>query len=369
MQATDTVRQTLIAINTGQDLSRDSICKLALALEQWTGSEPPSPAQARRLEVPLADLQEATRLAAGADELARQQLRRATDEGIDIVTLADSSYPGTLRQLALPPPVLYCRGRLSAKPGIGIVGSRQATPQGLAVAEQFGRHLATHGLTVVSGFARGIDQAAHRGALSAPQGETLAVLGCGLDVDYPRGRRRLRRQVADHGALVTEFPLASSPLPRNFPIRNRLIAALSLGVLVVQGTPKSGSLITAKLALDLGRDVYAIPGSILDPRSAGPNALIQDGALLVSRPADILESLPVAIQDRLPTAPAGDPPPSLEGPAGELLRAMTPGRTVTADQLARETDSPLDGVLGRLLELEMAGLVNRSPGPLFSRKL
>jgi len=311
---------------------------------------------------------EARRLTDAAHKLANQQLLQAEGSSTEIVTLLDPPYPALLRQLELPPPVLYCQGRIPTSPAIAIVGSRQATPQGLEAAELFGRELAACGLTVISGFARGIDLAAHRGALSACNGRTVAVLGCGLDVNYPSGRRRIRSTLPTRGALVSEFPFGAQPRSWNFPIRNRIIAALSLGILVVQGTPRSGSLITARLALDLGRDVYAVPGSIFDPRSAGPNALIQDGALLVKHPQEIVDSLPVSIRDSLIPSRGEDRQPAVDGPPGELLRALSPGQMVTAEHLAATTGKPLDRVLGILLELEMTGLVSRFPGAVFCRK-
>ena len=310
----------------------------------------------------------ARRLVDVSHHLSQRQLDLARESNTEILTLADPTYPALLHQLDLPPPVLYCRGRIPSCPAIAIVGSRQASRQGLDVAEVFGRDLAAFGLAVVSGFARGVDLAAHQGALSATGGRTVAVLGCGLDIDYPRGRHRIRSKLPTQGAFVTEFPFGAPPLNRNFPIRNRIIAALAIGILVIQGTPRSGSLITARLALDLGREIYAVPGSIFDQRSAGPNALIRDGAMLVQQPAEILESLPIAIREELPVSRAEKAPISLEGPPGELLSALSPGHYATAEQLASETGRALDQVLEILLDLEMSGLVRRLPGATFSRK-
>ena len=362
-------RDRLIALNSGESLARDSICKLARHLDELVNSGESATVLGQRLGVPTTDLTEAKRLTAAAHDLADLQLELAEKQAAEIVTLLDPGYPQALHDLELPPPVLYCQGRIPAAPAIGIVGSRQATPQGIDVAELFGRELAMWGLTVVSGFARGIDLAAHRGALSSLDGRTVAVLGCGLDVDYPSGRRHTRKTIPIHGALVSEFPFGAQPRTWNFPIRNRIIAALSLGILVVQGTPRSGSLITARLALDLGRDVYAIPGSILDRRSAGPNALIQDGALLANRPEDVVESLPAAVLESLRHSISQSGGRQVTGPLGELLQDLPPGQRVTAEQLSSSTGRPLDQILGILLELEMMGLVKRFPGPVFSRKL
>lgn len=321
----------------------------------------------KRIGIPAAHRVEADRLVQSTATLATQEMAKARQSGAEIVTLCDPGYPAGLLDLDLPPPVLYIHGRIPQSPAIAVVGSRNATPPGLEAAGLFGRGLAAHGLTIVSGFARGIDLAAHRGALAAARGRTVAILGCGLDIDYPRGRRRLRRQLPEHGALVSEFPFGAHPRAMNFPIRNRIIAALSLGVLVVEGTPKSGSLITARLALDLGRDVYAIPGSIFTQRAAGPNALIQEGALLVRHPDEIVESLPVAIREVL-TPPSLAAAARVDGPAGDLLRLMPAGKQYTVEQLATAAGTPLDQTLAHLLELEMQGLVKRFPGAVFCHR-
>ncbi|MEJ2086773.1 MAG: DNA-processing protein DprA [Acidobacteriota bacterium] len=244
-----------------------------------------------------------------AASITAAERRRASRLQARILTRVDEEYPSDLLDLELPPPVLFCRGHLPPKPAIAIVGSRKARATNLEVARMFGHGLAAAGITVVSGFARGIDQAAHRGALSARGGTTVAILGCGLDVDYPGGARPLAARIESSGALVSEFPLRTRPFKSNFPIRNRLIAALSLGTLVVQATLRSGSLITARLALDLGRDVYAVPGSIVDPSAAGTNGLIRDGALLAQETRDILEALPVLVRAALVSAPPQHSPP------------------------------------------------------------
>ena len=362
------IRRRLIALNSGESLARDSLCRLSRCPDEWMSSNEPTPILGARLDIPAADMAAARRLDGMADRLADRQIQLAERSSTEIVTILDPTYPSSLRDLELPPPVLYCQGRIPSCPAIAIVGSRKATPQGLQAAELFGRELAACGLTVVSGFARGIDLAAHRGALTTPAGRTVAVLGCGLDVNYPSGRRRIRRTLPDRGALISEFPFGAEPRAWNFPIRNRIIAALSSGVLVVQGTPRSGSLITARLALDLGREIYAVPGSIFDQRSAGPNALIQDGALLVRHPEEIVDSLPLSIRDSL-LRPAGDSrDPPVDGPPGEILRALAPGQMVTVEHLAAVTETPLDEILATLLQLEMSGLVSRFPGPAFCRK-
>lgn len=360
-------RKLLIALNSARDISRDSICRLANHLGEWTASRDPLRDLARRLRVPPADIQKA-RLLLTDRSRAQQEIEGAAALGSTILTLLDEGYPDTLRQLDLPPPVLYCAGHLPDRPCIAIVGSRQATQLGLETAQLFGRELAACGLVVVSGFARGIDLAAHRGALEACGGLTIAVLGCGLDFDYPRRRRRIRQTISRQGALVSEFPLGARPAKLNFPIRNRIIAALSIGTLVVQATPRSGSLITARQALDLGRDVYAVPGSIFDSRSAGPNSLIRDGALLVQHPSEIVESLPLAAREALTHTPGEPPTSTVEGPAAELLRDLEPGQPVTLDRLASQSGKPVDQLQTLLLELEISGHIRRLPGAAFCRR-
>ena len=307
---------------------------------------------------------------ARAAELATDQLAAARSLGARVLTIDEPAYPVRLRDLDLPPPVLYCLGELPDRPAVAIVGSRKASREGLETAELFARQLASRGLSVISGFAEGIDKAAHRGALSSgATRSTVAVLGCGIDVDYPRRRASLRAEMAARGALISEFPCRARPSKLTFPIRNRIIAALTLGTLVVQGARRSGSLITARLAIDLGRDVYAVPGSIFDTRAEGPNALIQDGALLVTRPEDIISSLPVEVRDRL-SRPAPTPSTDgLEGPQNQILECLAAGRTSTADQLVTATGIPLGEILAHLLDLEIAGRIKRFPGALYSRQL
>jgi DNA processing protein len=308
---------------------------------------------------------------ARAEVIAREQRRGAQAQNSKLITRGDDCYPPTLLDLDLPPPVLYSRGTIPTRPSISIVGSRKASSTNLEIARMFGRELAAAGLTVVSGLARGIDQAAHRGALAAPAGTTVAILGCGIDVDYPASTRQLVEEIERSGAVVSEFPLGARPYKANFPIRNRLIAALSVGTLVVQATVRSGSLITARLAVDLSRDVYGVPGSILDGASAGPNSLIRDGALLVQSTRDILESLPLAVRDRIPVERHGrdgdlrvtDPSPNA------LLSALSQGRSATVEELAARTSLPHPRILQELLELEIQGLIRRRPGPVYIRTL
>jgi DNA processing protein len=344
---------------------------MAQEVDRWLGSEEPAGDLARAVGVPetqmaralaLAGRPEIVAAAAGREQAAAERL------GARLVLFADPGYPAALRQLPLPPPVLAVRGEIPDRPAVAMVGSRKADPYGKEVAELFARALAEAGVTVVSGFARGVDAAAHRGALSAPGGRTVAVLGCGLEIDYPAGHSALGREIAARGALVSEFPCDAGPRSWHFPVRNRVIAALSAGTLVVQATAKSGSLVTARHALDLGREVWAVPGRIFDERSLGPNALIRDGATLVQHPREILEAIfpgkrPLPLFPETP-APAEPPPP---GPPGDVLSALPAGSPRAPEELAEATGLAVDQVLGALLELELAGLVRRTPGGLYGR--
>jgi DNA processing protein len=360
----------LIALNCDLDLSREAVCSLARSAEPWWRADVrASKTDARRLGVRRGELAMARATLAWADETAGRERARARDCEARIITRLDADYPRILLELALPPPVLYVRGSLPKRPCLSIVGARHATPYGLDVAGAFAAHLAERGLAIVSGFARGIDTAAHRAAARATGGVTVAILGCGLDVDYPRGRQQLRDEISRQGALVSEFPCGAEPLPRNFPIRNRLIAALGHGTLVVEATARSGSLITARLALELGRDIYAAPGRIWDDKALGPNTLIRDGAFLVQHPREILESLPQHLQERLRTepAPGRGPVPDLPAEQQRVMELLPAGRRLGVDELGRASGISVDRVAGLLLELEIAGWVRRHPGPAYAR--
>ena len=363
----------LIWLNTCGKIPRESVCRLAAQLSSWIRLDRSRALSSTAVElgVPEPHLTKVLDYRPLIEEVVDKELERVETLGARILTLIDDDYPGALRDLSLPPPILYCRGRIPSRPAIAIVGSRRADPLGLEVAELFGRELAACGVTVVSGLALGVDAAAHRGAMETLNGRTLAVLGCGIDVMYPRQHRRLREQISSQGALISEFPLGTTPFARHFPIRNRLIAALALGTLVVQGARRSGSLITARLALDLGRDVYAIPGRIFDELAIGPNTLIRDGALVALLPRDIVESLPSSVQDGLVNrAPRkADRRPPVKGVPGEVLQAMPPGELMAADKLAEASGLAIDQVLGSLLELELTGWVRRHPGPAYQRRL
>jgi len=302
-----------------------------------------------------------------------------------VLTLADAAYPAPLLEAVDPPLVLFAEGDLNRwrRPAVAIVGSRNPTVQGAENAEAFARALSEAGVVVVSGLARGVDAAAHDGALQPIEsgdmpaaGGTIAVLGTGLNEVYPKGHKPLARRVARNGLVLSEFTLHTPPLPANFPRRNRIVAALSRGTLVVEAAVQSGSLITARLANEMGREVLAIPGSIHSPQSKGCHALIKQGAKLVETAQDVLEEL------RLGTAMAGDAPaaPAVTAlsPDGEALSDAQAGdedpvlRAMGHDPVGQDALSARTGLgpaeLGaRLLELELMGQVARLPGALFQR--
>lgn len=350
---------------------------MAQEADRWLGSGEPAAGLARAVGVPEAQMERALALARRPEEAeaaAAREHAAAERLGARLVVVTDPAYPASLRQLPMAPPVLAVRGELPgepATPAVAMVGSRKADPYGKEVAELFARALAEAGVTVVSGFARGVDAAAHRGALSTPHGRTVAVLGCGLGIDYPAGHAALGKEIAARGALVSEFPCDAGPRTWHFPVRNRVIAALSAGTLVVQAAAKSGSLVTARHSLDLGREVWAVPGRIFDERSIGPNALIRDGATLVQHPREILEALfpgprPLPLFQERPAEPARpDPPPP--GPPGDVLSALPAGSPRAPEELAEATGLAVDQVLGALLELELTGLVRRTAGGLYTR--
>jgi DNA processing protein len=287
-----------------------------------------------------------------------------------VVTLGDPAYPQALLETADPPLLLYLQGRLSllSEPSLAIVGSRHATPGGLDNARAFASHLAQSGLVIVSGLALGIDGAAHEGALEGATagggGGTIAVVGTGLDRVYPKRHHALAHRLVDGAGLqLSEFMLGAESLKEHFPRRNRIIAGLSLGTLVVEAAVQSGSLITARLAVEYGREVFAIPGSIHSPQSRGCHRLIKDGAKLVETADDILQEL---------RWPAAEPPatPSAAANAGvedPLLRAMGHD-PITLDTLSDRTGWPAAELQARLLELELDGRLVRLPGGLFQRR-
>ncbi len=271
--------------------------------------------------------------------------------GAEVVTLADPHYPQALRQIPDPPLALYVRGRLPDGICVAVVGTRNPSPDGEYVAQRMAAELAAAGVCVVSGLARGIDAAAHRGALEVG-GPTVAVVGCGVDVGYPAGHESLADQVAGCGAVVSEYPPGTAPAKHHFPLRNRLISGLSRAVVVVEATLRSGALITADLALEQGREVFAVPGSVLNPRSAGPHRLLREGAGWAESAADVLQALGMA------------PGPSRQHPVGPLearvLDCLREPRF--PDELVSAGVGTAGAVNALLVALEVRGLVRRLAG-------
>jgi DNA processing protein len=284
-----------------------------------------------------------------------------------ILPMTSPFYPSSLRELTDPPPLLFLRGReeLLHRPAVAVVGSRKATEVGRRTAEALGRILAQAGVTVVSGLALGIDGAAHEGALQAG-GDTVAVLGSGLDVVYPPGHRKLFRTMATRGLLVSEFLPPEPSLPHHFPRRNRIIAALTRAVVVVEAARQSGAFITVDHALDLGRDVLAVPGSVESPLSEGTNALLKEGAKVLPTPKDILPELEELFGGSLPggASQEGDPPPSVPPHLRPLLAALT-REPQGVDALALEARLPSSEALAGLLSLELDGWALQCPGLRF----
>jgi DNA processing protein len=281
-----------------------------------------------------------------------------------VVTLGDNAYPALLLQTADPPLLLYVQGdvALLSASGIGVVGSRHPTPQGKDNALSFSTHLSQAGWTIVSGMALGIDGAAHEGGL-AGSGRTIAVVGTGLDRVYPRRHLELARRIAQHGAIVSEYSIGTPPLPPNFPMRNRIIAGLTRGTLVIEAALQSGSLITARLASEAGREVFAIPGSIHSPQSRGCHALLKQGAKLVESAMDVLEEFPAKAAPSHPRPAEEFEAPSTADPLLDAL-GFDP---VSLDALIARTGWPAPELSARLLELELMGDVARLPGQLFQR--
>jgi DNA processing protein len=295
-----------------------------------------------------------------SDDALNPALTWLEDNNNHVVTLADSGYPQALLNIPDPPLLLYVKGRVDLlnQAALAIVGSRSATPQGIHNAEAFAKSLSDAGLCIISGLAHGIDAAAHRGALRG-QGSSIAVVGTGLDKVYPASNRDLAHALAQHGALISEFPLGTPPLAANFPRRNRLISGMSLGCLVVEASFQSGSLITARLALEQGREVFSIPGSIHAPQSKGCHALLKQGAKLVETAQDILEELG---GQRVSPAQRSGP----EGPDSALLEHLG-FDPVDTDTLSVRCGLTVAELSAMLLTLELDGRISVLPGGLYQR--
>lgn len=295
------------------------------------------------------------------------ELGKCRDRGVKLIPLADPAYPALLSQIHDPPLLLYVKGDLSSRDSnaLAVVGSRNATFYGLTQARRFSFDLASAGFTIVSGMALGIDRAAHEGALNMTGGRTLAVLGCGIDVVYPEKNRDLGERITPRGALITEFPLGTRPLAHHFPLRNRIISGLSLGVLVVEAHSRSGSLITASSALEQGREVFAVPGRIDQLTSRGTHSLIKEGAFLSDSPQDIIQFMASQLSLQQGTSkPAEDPPQDTASgergtPADPISAALASGAE-TYDEILQLTGLPPAALLAELGLREIRGWIQRS---------
>ena len=337
------------------------------------------PALAPARLAPYCGFEAACRLRAAPEGTTAEALARSQD-WLDaaprrfLLSLADADFPKPLLDLADPPVVLFAEGRreLLGEPALAIVGSRSATRQGTANAAAFAEHLCRAGLCIVSGMAEGIDAAAHRGALSAG-GQTIAVLGTGIDIVYPAGNRALAGELAREGLMLSEYPAGTPPRGRHFPRRNRLIAALSRGVLVVEAAVHSGSLITARIAAELGREVFAIPGSIHSPLARGCHRLIRDGAKLVESAQDVAEELRLVPPGARPPMRAAASPPAAAAQEGtqcgdaDAVLAALGHDPIDMDALVQRTGTDAGRMAARLLQLELDGAIERLPGNRFQR--
>ena len=380
------------AVATANSISREATCWLALALTQGLG-----PTRIRKLvehfgrpdrvlNASLTELEATGMLAVSAQsiatgkslDLAQQECAKASEAGARIVALSDPEYPARLKEIYDPPVVLYVRGNvdLLAKPGIAIVGTRHPTPYGTGMSERLSTDLAAHGLVIISGMARGVDTAAHRGAISA-KGKTIAVFGTGIDVMYPKENTRLAEQIlALDGALISEFPVGTFAAPQNFPIRNRIISGMSVGVLVVEAAEYSGTRITSRCALEQNRDVYAVPGNVTNKNAWGPNTLIKQGAKLVATWEDVWEELPTDVQVVLSEEQNESPEPATASlfpddaaspHEKKILKLIKPDESVHIDQLVQMLENEMSSseIFAALFELELNGKIRQLPGKNF----
>ena len=303
--------------------------------------------------------------------MAEEILEWTSREGCQILLRGTPAYPELLEQIHDPPLVVYARGHLPALelPYLAIVGTRRPTWYGTQMAEGLATDLAQRGIGIVSGLARGIDAAAHRGCLSTG-GRTIAVLGCGIDVVYPREHKQLTRKILESGLLLSEFPPGTSPSPQNFPVRNRVISGLALGTLIIEASEYSGSLITARLAMEQNREIFALPGNLTVPQSFGPNFLIKQGAKLVQSWRDIVEEFPPELRYRILSREETRVQPSLEldllnEKEIRLLEAMSTDQATQFDRLFKVSGLEISSLSDLLLNLEMRGWIRQLPGNLY----
>ncbi|MBZ5663773.1 MAG: DNA-processing protein DprA [Acidobacteriia bacterium] len=311
-------------------------------------------------------------------DLAQQECGKAAEAGAKLISLSDPEYPARLKEIYDPPVILFVKGSIEvlSQPGIAMVGTRHPTPYGSGMAERLSTDLAARGLVIISGLARGVDTSSHRGAVAA-RGKTVAVLGTGIDVMYPKENTRLAEQiVALGGALISEFPVGTSPTPQNFPIRNRIISGMSAGVLVVEAAEYSGTRITSRCALEQNRDVYAVPGNVTNKNSWGPNTLIKQGAKLVATWEDVWEELPPDIQTALSAMQHESPEPEtaslfpdeVTAPhEKKVLKLLKADESTHIDQLVESLENEMSSseIFAALFELELNGKIRQLPGKNF----
>lgn len=367
--------RSLLALRAVPELDDAALCRLLQAFgspDAVRDAPPDALMEAGGISRPVA-----LAIHQGPNNEVRQAIDRELKElerlRLRLVTYLDEAYPPRLKTIPDPPPLLYVGGTLEQQDqhAIAVVGSRHATAAGRAVTEELSRDLASAGFTIVSGLARGIDGAAHRGALSGG-GRTIAVQGCGLDLTYPPEHRTLRTQIETHGAVIGELPLGSPPHGYHFPRRNRIISGMSLGVVVTEAAVQSGSLITARLAAEQNREVFAVPGFVKAANSQGPNGLIKQGAKLVETADDVIEELlpqlDAALRERLErraTVSSGSRP-QLEGKEAPLYERLSSEPTHIDDLIAR-TGLPAADIAGLLLAMELKGTIRQLPGHCYIR--
>lgn len=348
-------------------------------IEQFATAERVFQASLTELEATGMRAVSAQSLATGKSlELAQAECAKANEAGARIIALSDPEYPPRLKEIYDPPVILFVKGSVEvlAQPGIAMVGTRHPTPYGSAMAERLSTDLAARGLVVISGLARGIDTASHRGAVAA-KGKTIGVCGTGIDVMYPKENTRLTEQIiALGGALITEFPVGTPPTPQNFPIRNRIISGMSAGVLVVEAAEYSGTRITSRLALEQNRDVYAVPGNVTNKNAWGPNTLIKQGAKLVATWEDVWEELPTDVQNALSSVQneslepqtASLFPDEVSSPHEKnILKLLKADESTHIDELVEllENEMSPSEIFAALFELELNGKVRQLPGKNF----
>ncbi len=304
----------------------------------------------------------------------KQEVQAITEGSFSFLTILDDEYPARLKTISDPPPILYLTGNLDKgdHQALAIVGARKATPAARAFTLALSQELASCGFTIVSGLARGVDEAAHRGALACPSGRTVAVLGCGIDRTYPIEHKQLREQIESHGAVLSEFSLGAEPHSYHFPQRNRLISGMSLGIVVTEATERSGSLITARFALEQNREVFAVPGSVTNNMSRGPHQLIKQGAKLVEGIEDILEELlpqlDASFHERLSKRPdVSDEPFHSLGKEEKVLYDRITLEPIALEDLISQDRYPPSEVLSLLLSLEMKGAIRQLAGSQYIR--